>query len=100
MKFLSALSILACLACMTIGCTEEQEPNPCNGVTCSGHGDCINMNGRPFCQCEPPYKPSPSGKECELACEDVTCSAHGTCGEFEGQPQCVCEAGYVPSTDG
>jgi hypothetical protein len=82
------------------GCTEEQKPNLCSGVTCSGHGECTDMDGKPFCQCDSPYKTSASGKECELACEDVACSAHGTCTEPEGQPQCVCAAGYVPTTDG
>ena len=98
MKFLSAIAILACL--FAFGCTEEQDPNPCNGVTCSGRGECINMNGRPFCQCEPPYKTSASGKECKLACEDVTCAGHGACTEADGQPQCVCDAGYVATADG
>jgi hypothetical protein len=100
MKFLSVVTILACLACFTFACTEEQEPDPCNGVTCSGHGECVNLNGKPFCQCEPPYKPSASGKECKLACENVICSAHGICAEFEGQPQCICESGYLVTADG
>ena len=100
MKFLSILAILACLTCWTTGCSEEQEPNPCVGVTCSGRGDCVNMGGRPFCRCEPPYKTSASGKECKLACEDVTCSAHGSCIEADGQPLCVCNTDYVASADG
>jgi hypothetical protein len=100
MKFLSVLTVLACLACFTVACTEEQAPNPCNGVTCSGRGDCVNMGGKPFCRCVPPYKTSASGKECELACEDVTCAAHGSCVESDGKPLCICDAGYVATTDG
>lgn len=106
MKFFSdtkcplVLIIIVVLAGWAAGCSEEQKPNPCNGVTCSGRGECIDMGGKPFCQCEPPYKTSASGKECELACENVTCAAHGTCTEFEGQPHCICEPGYVPTTDG
>jgi hypothetical protein len=106
MKFFSdtkcplVLTLLVCLVGWTTGCSKEQEPNPCNGVTCSGRGECINMGGRPFCQCEPPYKTSASGKECVLACENATCAAHGTCTELNGEPHCICEPGYVPTTDG
>lgn len=82
--------------------------DPCAGVTCSGHGDCVVVAGQPSCECEYTYKPD--GLNCIPACTGVTCPDGKTC--IPGHhgitdPLCVdtcdcsncgnCDAGDIPS---
>jgi hypothetical protein len=39
-----------------------QDADPCEDVTCSGHGTCVVDKGNPTCQCDPGYHPE--GLEC------------------------------------
>jgi len=100
------------------------EPDPCDGVDCSGHGTCstdVTPTGVVVarCACEPAYLGdvcelcargyegadcttcsagySRVGTECvAIACVGVSCSEHGTCGDADGDGagECVCEPGW------
>ncbi len=68
--------------------------DPCEGVTCSGHGTCQVTGGQAECICDPGYHPE--NLECvpDDPCEGVTCSGHGTCQVTGGQAECICDPGY------
>lgn len=38
--------------------------DPCQGVTCDGHGSCVSVGVNPACSCDPGYRPN--GLGCEL----------------------------------
>lgn len=41
-----------------------QRGNPCAGVSCSGAGQCVVVQGRPSCSCQQGYAPDSSGLNC------------------------------------
>jgi hypothetical protein len=51
--------ILFALGCLPLlGCSGDNEnnnPDACDSVTCSGHGQCVLDAGQAVCQCEPGY---------------------------------------------
>ena len=70
-------------------CADVEGENPCDGVTCSGHGACQEVAGNPRCICQQGYYAD--GLECLLvSCDSTTC-IHGTCFEDE----CQCNTGYA-----
>jgi hypothetical protein len=73
------------------------EDDPCEGVTCSGHGTCIVAGDSAVCDCEAGYH-HVTGPDCEEngPCYEVNCSGHGTCVDNQGTPECQCDAGYHP----
>lgn len=46
------------------GCSEKAPAGPCDGITCSGHGDCVVTAGAAACVCEAGFDPD------GLACVD------------------------------
>ena len=81
-------------------CGEDPADSPCEGETCSGHGQCQVTEGVPFCECDDGYALDDANVlECVLQatdpCEGETCSGHGQCQVTEGVPFCECEDGYA-----
>ncbi len=74
----------------------DEAPDPCAGVTCSGHGSCAtNAGGAPYCRCDTGYHAE--GLSCvrDDPCAGVGCSGHGVCLlDGQGQPYCQCDSGY------
>ncbi len=70
--------------------------NPCDGVTCSNHGNCIIENGLATCNCESGYYLD--NLEClqEDLCKDIVCE-NGFCNLNSGQ--CECSIGYQPISE-
>ncbi|MGD9216534.1 MAG: right-handed parallel beta-helix repeat-containing protein [Desulfobacteraceae bacterium] len=81
---------------------ESGSGDSCEGVSCSGHGSCVDG----ACQCDTGYAGTDcsecdtgyelSGSSCEpitASCDGVDCSGHGTCSDG----LCTCEAGYTGS---
>jgi hypothetical protein len=87
----------------------ETEPDsdalvdPCEGVTCSGHGVCAVVGGdTAVCICDGGYHAAGGGLDCEAnvagdECNGILCSGHGTCLVVQGDPDyplCVCDDDY------
>jgi len=72
---------------------EDVISDPCEGITCTGHGRCIIETG-PVCVCDPGYHSS--GLNCipDETCDGVTCSGHGTCYINAGEAMCRCDDGF------
>lgn len=51
--------IAACLALVALcgGCKARDGEDPCSGITCSGHGRCVVIDGEPVCECDAGYEP-------------------------------------------
>jgi hypothetical protein len=64
------------------------DPDPCAGVSCSGHGTCRVVNGRTSCICETGYVAS--GLRC-LVCADPGCDqgCPADMVPITGQPSCI-----------
>ena len=78
-------------------CMEAPAANPCEGVTCSGHGSCIvTASNEAFCACDQGYRRE--GTSCVLTtatCSGVNCGQNGFCViTSANQPLCVCNQGY------
>lgn len=43
---------------------EAQGADPCAGVSCAGYGNCIVVEGRPACACNPGYTTDSTGLNC------------------------------------
>lgn len=54
----------ASIAALLIACHGNFESDPCRGVTCSGHGVCLDNDDVAVCLCDPGYAPSASSLEC------------------------------------
>jgi len=91
--------------CLTLAACSGGDPNsgsdagvnPCEGVTCSDHGYCVEGSGGARCECETGYHTE--GLSCiedgtTGPCYEIDCSAHGTCVDVGGTPECRCDAGY------
>ena len=72
------------------------EGDVCQGVTCSGHGTCMDDNGTAVCNCDTGYHAQ--GLNCVPdegdVCQGVTCSGHGICTDDNGTAVCYCDTGY------
>ena len=85
------------LVCNDDNICEKETTDPCEGVDCSGHGDCALLDDEPVCVCDDGYHAE--GLECVedagTPCEGVDCSGHGSCAiDQNGDPLCVCDDGY------
>jgi hypothetical protein len=74
----------------------------CAGVTCSGHGRCVVVQGmpnEPLCQCDAGYQVM--GRTSCVApadpCMNVDCNTGGTCAVAGGTAVCACGPGFQPS---
>ncbi|MBN2495613.1 MAG: hypothetical protein JXR96_13550 [Deltaproteobacteria bacterium] len=100
MKRLLALLCLFLLACSSgagPGSASDAGSDPCEGISCSGHGTCVIEPGGPRCDCQPGYHAE--GLACVEdgstgPCFEVDCSGHGLCVDNEGTAECRCEAGF------
>ncbi len=88
--------IAAGLAIALTGCSGDGGADPCAGVTCSGHGDCMDVDGQAACRCREGFHAE--GYDCKnnTPCYKVTCSGHGTCIEDGAAPTCQCDQSYYP----
>lgn len=72
-------------------------PRPCDGMSCSGHGTCVEANGgSTSCVCEPGFVAA--GMACAAApdpCAGVDCSEGGVCFRQDQTPKCACGPGLV-----
>ena len=50
----AALSLTLWFSCVALGACGD-DAGPCDGITCSGHGQCVVENGAAACVCEPGY---------------------------------------------
>jgi hypothetical protein len=73
--------------------------DPCRGVDCSGHGRCVEQDGRAACVCQDGFVAA--GLDCLAdACFGHPC-VHGACRVEQGRPVCDCRPGYAgPLCDG
>ncbi len=58
-------------------CVNDQDP--CDGITCGGHGDCRNLNGTAICICNEDGYFDDGSLNCVNPCDNKTCSGHGDC---------------------
>ena len=111
----------ACMWVMALnGCLfmEAPEPgtepaDPCEGVTCSGAGECVDTgDGEYTCECDEGF----GGDECgecasgfvregggcspEPVCERIECAGEQFCVDVGDGPECVCDGGLVALDDG
>ena len=87
-------------------CEERAPPppptDPCDGVTCDGHGSCLAVFGSATtaeCNCEQGFS-NPDGNTLDCVappppppadpCDGVTCSGHGNCLATDGVATCAC----------
>ena len=78
------------------GCLSSY-PNPCEGISCGGHGSCVAYGKDAVCVCDPGYvAEGTTCVETQDPCEGITCSGHGTCSRTDtGETRCDCYPGYV-----
>lgn len=58
----SVVAVALFAASVACSCESPADPDPCRGVSCSGHGDCTTDGAEPFCQCDVDY--AAFGLEC------------------------------------
>jgi len=98
---ISASLVLALVGAALPGCSGDSgDPDPCAGITCSGHGSCEVDQWGAVCVCtDYGYQASADRLDCIAAgaCVGVDCSGHGQCGfDDDQQPICECDEGYAP----
>jgi hypothetical protein len=82
--------------------------SPCDGVTCSGHGDCAVVGADAVCDCATGYHAEGLACVADLPpdpCDTTVCGANAECdqgvcvclGGYEGDPVAGCTA--IPSTE-
>lgn len=69
--------------------------DPCEGVTCSGHGTCSSVDAGAVCRCENGFHAV--AHECvkDETCSGVDCGRCGTCKVVQGVATCTCPKGYA-----
>jgi hypothetical protein len=91
------LSCIALSAAVFAACGDDKkQADPCEGVTCSDHGSCVDTDNAATCACDAGY--SADG----LACVDVDECADGTddcgvgalCTNTGGTFTCACDVGH------
>ena len=94
MKSRSLLPWFFVLALLPIAaCGGDGDGDACKGVSCSGQGTCIEVDGDPVCQCNIGFHAD--GIECKPdACRPFDC-VFGYCKDPANSPECVCNEGYV-----
>lgn len=93
-----AMTLGGCLFLATPGTSPggpEEEADmsvgPCQGVTCSDAGVCVELEGGAYeCVCDPGFSPAGDGCISGPSCESMTCPGGQTCVMFGDVPECVC----------
>ena len=63
---------------------------PCDGVTCSGHGQCAVQSDQPVCNCDPGYQDNDHDNTCSATCQTAGLDCGGlSCSDTSGEPQCI-----------
>ena len=87
MKLNRIIMATACLL-MVCGCEDDAQKstsNPCDEITCNGHGVCKSGGSSPTCDCDDGYHEEISDDGTPLcredqeenACADINCGGHG-----------------------
>ena len=102
--FLLAMEAVVLFGLTLNGCGSSNDSNPCEGWTCSYHGECKVTEGKAACECDPFYEASEDGTQCLSSvndpCAPYTCSGHGRCHvDAEDKPYCECDNGWAQSGD-
>jgi hypothetical protein len=88
-----ALWLVAMLTLAQGACDSGGGADPCRGVDCSLHGDCLVIDGQASCDCEPSFVSQ--GLVCHADhCADRLC-LHGQCVQNAEFAECECEAGWT-----
>ncbi len=87
----SAALILA--VSISVGCGDDGTgDDPCDGVTCSGQGECVSVENMPVCDCNSGFHAV--GTSCVPdACRPSDC-VHGYCVDPANLLECQCDDGY------
>ncbi len=95
----TSLALLAstCVAFAAAGCDDDGEAaDPCDGITCSGHGTCSVAGDAAVCTCDAGF--TEDGTTCIAdvadACEGNECDVNATCNPDGDVYSCECNAGY------
>ncbi len=89
----NAFGILLILAAFSLSCTTGSDfDDVCDGIKCSGHGSCLDIDGKPVCDCDEGY--AADGLNC-VAQACVGYCLHGECSlNLTGDAVCECDEGY------
>lgn len=91
-------ALVAALCLLFCGCDQRAKQDPCDKVSCCGHGECAAVDGKPVCSCQAGFNVSADGRRCVPddagACAGISCSGHGCCQVSDGKPTCNCDPGY------
>jgi hypothetical protein len=66
------LLMVAMLAGLALSGCVISEDDPCDGITCDGHGTCVEYEGEAMCDCDEGYKTSDDLIHCEPAGNTVS----------------------------
>lgn len=90
----------------SLDCVENKTGSVCDGVTCSGYGDCFDAGGLlsdPICQCDDGYIPinltclkNLSGDPCDY----IDCGPNSECVVSTSLLECECKAGFIEDESG
>lgn len=85
------LLMLGMLAGLVVSGCVVKDDDPCDGVSCDGHGVCVEWEGQALCDCEAGYVTSTDGKHCDFAGYNISLTW-----SFDGVG---CTAAQVASVD-
>ncbi len=87
-------------------CVKNADSSVCDGVTCSGHGDCFDAGGLltdPVCQCDEGFIPiyltclqNLSGDPCDY----IDCGPNSECSVGVSSLECSCKDGFIEDDSG
>uniref|UniRef100_A0A668APB5 Latent-transforming growth factor beta-binding protein 1 n=1 Tax=Myripristis murdjan TaxID=586833 RepID=A0A668APB5_9TELE len=87
--------------CPVCGVSDIDE---CEDELLCTRGHCQNTEGSFICACEPGFRASAAGDQCEdideCGINETVCGPHGYCENRVGSFRCLCEQGYQESQDG
>jgi len=98
MRSIRGLLVILAGVALLLACGRQGfEPvdSPCQGVTCGGHGICVDLGDSARCVCNQGYHEE--GLDCVGdigVCDGIDCSGHGRCVIQDGRAACLCDSGY------
>ena len=109
MKLKQILMAAACLMLVS-GCEDETpqtKSDPCEKITCEGHGKCVATDTTISCECDDGYIEEKTLDGTPVCIKDDTsdpCGAvdcgHGTCSVSDGNATCTCNDGFELDSSG